>query len=214
MKQIRYTLLGDGPSDKALLPLLDWLLRKHYADYAIQSEWADPSLIPGAKGLSERIRKSLELYPCDLLFVHRDAEKEPLDHRVKEIQTALKHIINLQHPVVFVIPIRMQEAWLLFDELAIRRAVGNPNGKTELKLPPLKGIEHLPDPKEVLNELLRKASELHGGRLRKMRVSHVAQRVAYYIDDFAPLLYLEAFQHLQTQIEELVQSKWPETKQK
>ena len=214
MKQIRYTLLGDGPSDKALLPLLDWLLHIHYADYAIQSEWADPTLLPGAKELSERIRKSLELYPCDLLFVHRDAEKEPLDHRVKEIQTALKHIIYLQHPVIFVVPIRMQEAWLLFDEFAIRRAVGNPNGKTELKLPSLKSIENLPDPKEVLNDLLRKASELHGGRLKKLRVSHAAQRVAYYIDDFAPLQHLEAFQHLQAQIVDLVQSNWQATERK
>ena len=29
------------------------------------------------RGLSERIRAAVELYPCDLLFIHRDAEGEP-----------------------------------------------------------------------------------------------------------------------------------------
>jgi hypothetical protein len=141
VKEIRYTLLGDGPSDKALLPLLNWLLQKYYEEYAIQAAWADPHFIQGASGLSERIKKSLDLYPCDLLFVHRDAENQPPDHRAEEIRAALAHIPDLQRPVVFVIPVRMQEAWLLFDAQAIRWAAGNKNGKMPLELPSLKSIE-------------------------------------------------------------------------
>lgn len=206
MKEIRYTLLGDGPSDRALLPLLDWLLKQHYADYAIQSAWADPYLLQRARGLSDRIRKSVELYPCDLLFVHRDAENQPVEQRIKEIKEALVQLPGIQNPIVHVIPVRMQEAWLLFDERAIRLAVGNKNGKVPLKLPLLKTIENLPDPKEVLNDLLRDASGLQGRRRSSIPVSHYAQRVADCIEDFAPLQQLTAFQYLQRQITDLVQS--------
>jgi len=92
------------------MPLLDWLLRKHYEDYAIQSAWANLHLNKAERGLHNRIKKSLELYPCDLLFVHRDADDQPLESRIEEIKAALTHIPDLQKPVVHVIPIRMQEA--------------------------------------------------------------------------------------------------------
>ena len=196
-----------------MMPLLNWLLREHYEDYAIQSAWADLHLKKGERELHDRIQKSLELYPCDLLFVHRDAENQPLDHRTEEIRAALTRVPGLQKPVVHVIPIRMQEAWLLFDEQAIRWAAGNKNGKMPLKLPSLKSIESVPDPKALLNELLREASGLHGRRRNNVPVAHYAQRVAEYIEDFAPLRQLTAFQHLQAQITNLVQSNWPETRQ-
>ena len=214
MNEIRYTLLGYGPSDKALLPLLRWLLMEHFVDYAIQSAWADPYLLQGAHGLSERIRKSVDLYPCDLLFVHRDAESQPMGDRIEEIKAALIPLPDLQKPVVHVIPVRMQEAWLLFDEQAIRWAAGNKNGKMPLKLPSLKSIENLPDPKEVLNDLLREASGLSGRRRKNVPASHYAQRVAEYIEDFTPLRQLTGFQYLQAQIAELVQSSWPELERK
>lgn len=35
MNEIRYTLLSDGSSDKALLPILTWLLRLHGVECAI-----------------------------------------------------------------------------------------------------------------------------------------------------------------------------------
>lgn len=79
-----------------------------------------------------------------------------------------------------------------------------------LKLPSIKNIESLPDPKEVLNDLLREASGLSGRRKSNMPVSHHAQRVAEYIEDFAPLQNLTAFQYLRTQIANLVQNNWPE----
>lgn len=85
MNQLRYTLLSDGSSDKALLPILTWLLRFHHVDCAIQSEWADLRRLPNPpRNLSEEIERSLELYPCDLLFVHRDAEKVQSQRKRKD----------------------------------------------------------------------------------------------------------------------------------
>ncbi len=127
MSELRYTLLSDGPSDRALLPLLSWLLRTHGVERALQAEWADLRRLPNPPtGLTDRIRRGLELYPCDLLFVHRDAERASHADRVGEIHGALRQVAAAQPipPAVCVVPVRMQEAWLLFDEAALRTAAG------------------------------------------------------------------------------------------
>jgi hypothetical protein len=48
MREISYTLLCDGSSDKALLPILTWLLRTHQVKCAIQANWADLRRLPRA----------------------------------------------------------------------------------------------------------------------------------------------------------------------
>ena len=140
MNLFRFTLLSDGSSDKALIPHLTWLLRQNGLVQLIDSEWADLSRVvrKKPKNLTEKIERSIELYPCDLLFIHRDAEKENPDNRREEIVNALSQLTaNLKIPFICVIPVRMHEAWLLFDESAIRRASGNPNGRIEIRLPKL-----------------------------------------------------------------------------
>lgn len=204
MRELRYTLLSDGPSDRALLPILTWLLRTHGVEMAVQPDWADLRRLPKPpRGLLERMRTSVDLYPCDLLFVHRDAEGEPYLSRRQEIVRALEEAVQLP-PTVCVIPVRMQEAWLLFDEPAIRTAAGNANGRNRLDLPRLQHVEGLPDPKEVLYELLRTASGLSGRRRKRLPVSQLAQRVSDFIDDFAPLRTLPAFTALEDEIRETV----------
>ncbi|MBL8151214.1 MAG: AAA family ATPase [Blastocatellia bacterium] len=42
------------------------------------------------------------------------------------------------------------EAWLMFDERAIREAADNPSGKEKLSLHPLNDVENITDPKEVI----------------------------------------------------------------
>lgn len=210
MKEIRYTLLTDGSSDKALLPILTWLFYEHCPKYAIQSEWADLGRLPGAstKKLPERIKRSVELYPCDLLFVHRDAEKMPWDQRADEIRQALA---NTEHPpAVCVVPVRMSEAWLLFDEIAIRKAAGNPNGNQPLPLPVMNDIETLPDPKQILHGLLRLASGQTGKwRRKKLAVSRFAFRVTELTDNFKPLRQLAAFKKFEDEFMEIIdKQKW------
>lgn len=203
MKELRYTLISDGVSDRALLPILTWLLQEHCAEYAIQAEWADLRRLPRPpRGLANRIKVALELYDCDLLFVHRDAERDPHAVRVGEIRRALAevaHCLSLP-PAVCVIPVRMQEAWLLFDEFALRQAAGNPHGRQELKLPSLSKVESLADPKKVLHDLLRSASGRTGRRLAQLGVSTCAQRVPQFIKDFSPLRRLPAFNELEREL--------------
>lgn len=210
MRELRYTLRSDGSSDRALIPILNWLLKNLLSDCAIQHQWADLRGIPRSRAntLADEIKLSIELYPCDLLFIHRDAEKEPHEVRINEIQTVTSQIVSIINvPTVCVVPVRMTEAWLLLDTIALRKAASNPNGKIDLKLPPLKQIECESDPKKVLHNLLRQASELSPGRLRKFSVHERVHRVAELIDDFSALRVLPAFTALESEIESVIEQQ-------
>ena len=211
MEELRYTLLTDGASDRALLPILKWLLIANGVNYPLQETWADLSLVnPKPEGLARRIKVSLELYPCDCIFIHRDAEGQPHTIRRDEI---LRNIETLGQgvvvPYICVIPVRMQEAWLLFNQAAIRRASGNPNGQVRLNLPKPNKIEALPDPKEILYGLIRDASELEGRRLKRLYPSALAYRVSELIEDFSLLRQLSAFNLLEEEIRQIIeQNGW------
>lgn len=192
MSTIRYTLLSDGSSDRMLMPILDWLFRQHCPEYSVDSNWSDLGRLPRPpKTLPDKIRTTLDLYDCDILFIHRDAERESIGVRFRQITDAVQ---GLNHPpVISVIPVRMQEAWLLFDKTAIRKAAGNPNGSVVLNLPNLRSVERHPDPKQLLFELIRKSSELKGARLKKLNLHRCAFLVSQSIADFSPLRSLSAF---------------------
>ena len=211
MDEIRYTLISDGPSDRALLPILTWALREKGEVTRIQPEWADLRRLPRPpQTLQERILIAIDLFPCDLLFVHRDAEKQVPKRRSEEIYAALHEATSkgFQTPAICVVPVQMTEAWLLFDKIAIRFAAGNPNGKKLLSLPDLSEIEHIPDPKELLFDLLREASGLTGRRLKRFNMAESRIRITELISDFSPLRDLSAFQRLEKDISTLKQNGW------
>ncbi len=211
MQRLRYTLLGDGSSDRAVIPILTWLLRR-YCEVIIPT-FADLRDLPEPpKKLSERIQQSIKLYPCDLLFVHRDAEGESVGKRVEEIcQAVEKSGLQAPPPFVCVVPVRMLEAWLLIDEAALRRAAGNPNGSQPLSLPDVNDLEALQDPKETLYGLMRDASGLQGRRLKQFarKLPTHLQQVSVHIKDFQTLRGLDAFRQLEGEIERVANDeKW------
>lgn len=210
-KSLRYTLLSDGSSDEALLPILSWVLETHLPEFAIQSTWADlRGLRRPPSELHTKIMRSIYLYPCEILFIHRDAENESLETRVNEILKALemaKQESATIPPVICVIPVRMQETWLLIEVQAIREAAGNRNGRQPIELPRLSRLEELPDPKEMLYRLLREASELRGRRLDRFNERECARRVAEFIIDFSVLRRLYAFRQLEEKILQTILSQ-------
>lgn len=211
MDEIRYTLISDGPSDRALIPILSWALRESGGVERIQAEWADLGRLPHPpKSLLDRILCAIDLFPCDLLFVHRDAELQDPDRRYQEIDSAVRQaaLQGFQTPAVCVVPVQMTEAWLLFDEDAIRRAAGNPNGKAALDLPKLSEIEQLHDPKDLLFKILREASGLKGRHLKKFNPRASRIRITELIADFSPLRALRAYQRLEEEILQLKQGGW------
>jgi hypothetical protein len=172
----------------------------------IDSEWADLRFLPEKpQGLVEKIKVSFELYPCQIIFIHRDSDREPIGNRKNEIEDAVAEAFGENPPIfVCVIPVRMQEAWLLFDQSAIRWAAGNPRGSIRLNLPAISCIERIADPKNLLNSLLKDASELHGRHLRRLNFSHSASQVSQNIVDFSPLRRLSAFQLLENDVRQVV----------
>ncbi len=204
MMELQYTLLTDGSSDRTLMPILNWLLREHLPGVAIRDRWADFWQIPSPpRDLWEKIDFVVNLYPCELLFVHRDAERRPREDRVREIEDARNRSCHAALPSICVVPVRMTEAWLLFDETAIRRAAGNPNGRVTLQLPP--SGQHVPDPKDVLRDLLVQASELTGRRRKKFHVPQAAFNVSLGIRDFSPLRALSAFAAMEAELCRLIE---------
>ncbi len=208
MTDLHVTLITDGPSDRLLLSHLRWLLVEHLRpEIAIQQQWADLRTVrEKPAGLQEKLRAGLHLYPCDLLLIHRDAEKESPSHRYDEIRQAAEGLDVDVPPFVSVVPVRMTEAWLLFDEQAVRHAAGNPNGRESLPIP-IGGVEHDPDPKQTLQESLQTASGLSGRRRKKFNTNEAVHRVAEYIDDFSPLRALSAFRKLEEDLARVIRKQ-------
>lgn len=200
---IKFTLVADGSFDAALVPILTKILRSDSRVEDIESHFLAPkNLFPAREGLRSRVLKALEIYPSDIVFIHRDAEKVSYDVRKKEIEEQIKDSkIRCYVPVV---PVRMTEAWLLFNEGAIRKAAGNPNGTEFLNLPKIGQIEKISDPKKCLHDALTNACGCRGRALKKFRVDVAATRVSELITDHTPLYNLNAFNRLRTDIKAAV----------
>lgn len=207
MDELRFTLVGDGRFDRALVPILGWVLRECGVTIPIQGSWADLGRLPRpARGLRDRVQAAVGLYRADLLFVHRDAESRPSRERNAEISRAVAAAAKdaAVPPHVPVVPVRMTEAWLLFDERLIRQAAGNPHGTNALALPSSVRWESLPDPKQVLQSALKTASDLNGRRQARLDTAALSHRIADLATDFSALRGLAAFDRLEHDVRAVV----------
>lgn len=186
----KFTVLSDGSSDRVLLPILQWMLGTHHAKFDWQGSVADLSSLPNPpKNFHDRITTAIEYYPCDVLFIHRDAEKQKPSLRREEIHQAVS-ASGITEPWTPVVPVRMTEAWLLISESAVRETACNPKGSNDLKMPPIARLEAIPDPKRKLKELLEKASEQRGRRLEKLHFPTLRAQLPHHIQDWTDLLKL------------------------
>jgi len=211
MRRLQHTLICDGPADANLIPIINWTLKQMGGIDLPEGVPAEFWRLPEApRTLEERIGKAIELFPCDALFIHRDAEQADPYTRHAEIRAAYQaaEAAGCSLPAVAIVPVRMLEAWLLFDERAIRHAAGNPNGRVALNLPPLGRIEDRPDPKEDLRQALKSASELKGRRLKKFNTSHAFWRVVDFLEDFSPLRQLPAYAAFENAVRRIRQNEW------
>jgi hypothetical protein len=190
---MRITLIAEGTSDEALVPIIVWAVQQAGVTADLEVRRADLRGLPNKpSSLGEKVSIAYELFPCEIIVVHRDADSAGRQTRLEEIERAVGPLL-LTVPYVGLIPVKMTEAWLLFDEAALRNAAGNPHSKCQLSVPKTSNIENVADPKHLLFEQLRIASELTGRRLAKFDRSRARSQVAEYIDDFSPLRTLDAF---------------------
>lgn len=205
MRHIQFTLFADGPTDRALLPVLDWLIREAHGPDTIAHEFLFRPQFRTDLSFTARLQIALGLAPCDILFIHRDAEKQDPLLRYDEIAKAVENL-SIQYaevPHVCVVPVRMTEAWLLADESAIRQAAGRPRSTEPLVLPNLNRLENIPDPKAILYELLREASGKKGRRRTSFDVREAAALVPKFVASFSPLRQLGAFARLEADLSKL-----------
>lgn len=191
----RFTLVAEGSSDAVLIPIINWLWTQHRPQEVVTGRFAELPMVD-SRLIEDKVGPALELYPCDVLFIHRDADREPVSQRENEIEAAVKKC-RITPPAICVVPVRMTEAWMLFDECAIRKAAGNPNGKMRLSLPSLAKAEARPDPKADLRKAVKTASGLSAQRLSRFNASAACRLVSEHIQDFSPLRKLGSFARLE-----------------
>lgn len=142
MSSKSFTLLADGSSDRVLVSILGWMLAQKHPDHLWTGIRAELDRLPRPpKDLAGRIQATIEYFPGDVIFVHRDGERESPDVRLLEIAESIAMTELAGGKWVPVIPVRMTEAWLLISEKAIREASGNPYGRVNLRLPSSRDIE-------------------------------------------------------------------------
>lgn len=190
-RQLAWSVVADGGTDSLLVPIIQWVVHR---------------LDPGVEILEPEFRKRigsvaefLAAYETGamLIFVHRDSENLGLEERRREFETLERQ------DVVPVVPVRMSEAWLLFDGSAIARAAGSPS--SQVPVPRIAEIEDIPDPKYRLDELLFQAAGTPAGRRGKVFKSSIARRrvsVAEQITDYSPLENVPAFRSFQETLAE------------
>ena len=189
---IRFTISAEGSSDEVFGPILRWTLRRFHPEVESEIYFGDFRGTGRSGGLLERLRGSVALYPCDVLVVHRDAEGQEPGTREKEIREAVAALKG-PHRTAIVVPVRMTEAWLLTDEVAIRVAAGFPRGGAQLGLPKVAELERLADPKERLHQALRVASGSKGRRLKLFSSERAVHRVAEQTATFENVAGLPGF---------------------
>jgi hypothetical protein len=197
---IRAILIAEGSSDRVLCPILDWLLLQ-YAKEAEGVRFADFGPIGKPKTLSERISIAIDNYPCNLLFIHRDSDKQDPQWRYDEIKDA----VSTKIPYICVVPIRMQEAWFFVNEDIIRRAAGCPKGRHPLDIPKLSQIEELNDPKKRLHDLLKLASGTTGRDARRFSPELAIERISQEVKEWRMLRELSAFRQLEKDTQYIIE---------
>lgn len=208
MESIRYTLIADGSSDKALMNIIKWLLDDLYPTIPNKGTFGDFRNLqnPPKKGdVKRQVQYAFHLYPFDILFYHRDAEfnrNNKIEERITEIKLQLDE--DFHSKTVFIIPIKMMENWLLLDEMAIKKAAGNRNYNNRITLPTLNRLENLPEPKLLLHNLLKEVSGLKSRQLKNFNVQQAVHLVAENITDFSALRQLKSFKKFELDLKMII----------
>lgn len=169
---MRFLLACEGQSDTGLVSHIERMIIESSDEAEVEGEhWCHGS--PLERKIRNALRSAGNM--VDMLFVHRDANSAGADARRAEVDAAVAAIANAPRTVA-VVPVRMTEAWLLLDEAAIRKAVGNPSGRAPLALPTPREAERR-NAKQTLADAFLAASEATGrpkkavqrdfGRLRR-----------------------------------------------
>lgn len=199
---MRLAFIGEGSSDLLLVPAIRWSVNRLRPEQACEVVPMDFRGMPvPPDGLPERISLTLAMGEWDAILIHRDSDSLDAEPRHREIALARWAATSPAPSVIPVVPVRMTEAWLLFDEHAIRSAAGNSASTVELALPTVKECARREKPKVILHDALKRASGAKGRRLAKFNVESRCHALALAISDWSPLLAMTSFVRLQDDLD-------------
>ena len=90
MTTLRFTLVAEGTSDRVLIPILRWMLLRHHPGFERMGQTADLHELPTPLLLlPQKIATASELFPADVIFIHRDSDRESPSNRRREISDAI-----------------------------------------------------------------------------------------------------------------------------
>lgn len=197
MKELRFTLIGDGSSDKALVNIIKWLLGDLYPHLPIYGQYADFRKLPNPPvngDVLAQVESAQRYYTFDILFYHRDAESNKKNIvQVRKAEVLSQITSEHSSKTVCVVPVVMMETWLLISESAIKKAAGNRNYKGVINLPSPTTLENIKEPKDILHDYLKEVSGLKKRNLKNFNVHQAVHLVAENINDFSLLRHLESF---------------------
>ncbi len=205
MKKIKFALLCEGSSDRALVEHLKDLLINIGFD-EVSDDSPDLSSLPNPPGrdIKSKVDCLISLEPrIDAIFIHRDSDNAGIDERLAEIEEQTRHLKSYR--VVPLIPVKMLETWLLSDIDNIRIVSGNPDSTINLPIPKLAHLERVSDPKKLLFESLECASGLSGRKLNKFkkRLGEMRYRLTIDLDPEGPINQLSSYQSFRNSLETL-----------
>lgn len=193
MTDVRFAFSGEGPSDEALIDVVERLLLELGASSA-----AGFALRPPGKSVPDRVLwAARNSPPVQFLLVHRDADAPTPTRSLSEFTQARDQLEPAQARLVIpLVPVQETEAWLLCDEAAIREVVGNRRGREPLDLPRLGDIERTTSPKELLWDVLRRANGRGGRRALSLSDLSDFRRLLLQglrVEEDAPVRQLRSF---------------------
>lgn len=202
------TLIRDGKSDTGMLtPIISWLFNDLYDDIILEMQSEDFKNVAYEIKVGDILEKikyvGKEINP-DIIFVHRDSEKQGYDARLAEIEDKIKNS-NFYDKIVRVIPIRMTEAWLLTDARAICIASGIKDKKkfkqVQDKLPKIGKIEEVSHPKMAIQDIIRELKKDKSSRNRGLPPMAL---IADNTENFAALRNLSAFKKFEEEVKTFI----------
>jgi hypothetical protein len=178
MTTIHFVFIGEGSSDAGLIPHLENLCIELGADEVTGTAVDYQRLQENfSRTVEAKLMAAIQLEPsANLYFIHRDPDTPEASERYREISDAVV-ACSLGQQWVAVIPVQETEAWILLDEVAIRKVAGRPGGREPLNLPRPSRVEAIAQPKEQLKEALVRAANVTGRRLTKFRADFPIHRL-------------------------------------
>jgi hypothetical protein len=189
--QVMIGLLTEGTTDSRFLASL---VRRTFEHIAFEC-WGDVEILDlvilrGKKDkfVEEVMAASvtgLEEHGITVLCVHADADSDT-DHTVysHKIEPAKKALNDSARPrctnLVPIVPVHMQEAWLLADIALLKKQIGTGMHDAELGID--KKPESIPDPKQIIEEAIRIArQELTKRRRHDLQIGDLYQLIGQSI---------------------------------